>query len=245
MPTRRRVAVVSSTRLSERSFLRTSARAAVSSSSGSISSSASRGHLVVDALAPQLLGERPPGQPLARLAAGDPGPGEGLVVDQPDLLEPVEEAGGDVVGDVLLRQLVGQLLADRACPVSGSSRILRATDSVSASGPVASTSSGGADADLVARWVHASTPVWTSPAHPGAGRSSRSTLAPSLRGRGWLSPHGASARSTTLRTSAAAADLRSHRPRAGPAAPRRQPSDRRRASRGSSSRARWRGRGCP
>ena len=60
------------------------------------------GDLVVDPLAVQLLGQRPLGEPPAGPGAGrpagrDPGPGERLVVDQPDLLEPVEEPGGDVV----------------------------------------------------------------------------------------------------------------------------------------------------
>ena len=45
----------------------------------------------------------------------DPGVGERGVIDQPDLLEPVEQPGRYVVGDVALRELVGQLPA-RAGP---------------------------------------------------------------------------------------------------------------------------------
>ena len=54
------------------------------------------GDLVVDALAAQLLGQRPAGQSFARLATGHPGPREGVVVDQPDLLEPIEEPAGQL-----------------------------------------------------------------------------------------------------------------------------------------------------
>ncbi len=178
IPTRRRVAVVSSTRLSDRSFLRTSARAAASSSAGSTSSSDLAGDLVVDALAAQLLGQRPPGQTLARLAGLHPGPGERLVVDQPDLLEPVEEPGGDVARAPLLGQLVAELLA--AAGLAGQlveqdlaghrlrvglghlgRRVLGAVVSRLASLAPQPPGRG-------ARRVHASTPAETSPSQSGA-----------------------------------------------------------------------------
>src|SRR3954447_20134575 len=66
---------------------------------------------VVDTLASQLLGQGPPGQAAAALPALDPGPGERLVVDQPDLAEPVEQPLGQLVGHVLPGQPVAQLLA--------------------------------------------------------------------------------------------------------------------------------------
>ena len=65
--------------------------------------------LVVDPLAAQLLRQRPARQPLAGLTLRHPLAGEGRVVDQPDLLEPVEEAAGDVVRDVAGAELGGQL----------------------------------------------------------------------------------------------------------------------------------------
>ena len=69
------------------------------------------GDLVGDALAAQLLGQRPRARPLLPVPVGDPEPGERLVVDQPDLLEPVEQRGRHLVGDVLGGQPVGELLA--------------------------------------------------------------------------------------------------------------------------------------
>ena len=88
-------------------------------------------------------GQGPAGQPAAGLALLDPLAGERGVVDQPDLLEPVEQAGGDVVGHVACRPAWSASSERvRARPVSWSSRILRATDSGSASGPVSSSGGG-------------------------------------------------------------------------------------------------------
>ena len=67
------------------------------------------GDLVVDPLAAELLGQGTAGQPATGLALGHPLSGEGGVVDQADLLEPVEQPGGDVVRHVAAGQLVGQL----------------------------------------------------------------------------------------------------------------------------------------
>src|SRR6478735_1778217 len=72
------------------------------------------GVLVIDALATQLLRQRPGGQPPAAVPALDPLPGVGGVVDQADLGEAVEQLAGELVGHAALGQLVGQLLA-RAC----------------------------------------------------------------------------------------------------------------------------------
>jgi hypothetical protein len=44
------------------------------------------------------------------MAIGDPRPGEGGVVDEPDLLEPVEQPSGYLVRDVLAPKPVGELL---------------------------------------------------------------------------------------------------------------------------------------
>ena len=63
----------------------------------------------------------------------DPYPGKGLVVDEPDLLEPVEEAGRELVGDQLAGQLVGQLVATASLTGQLVEQDLRATDSGSAS----------------------------------------------------------------------------------------------------------------
>ena len=74
------------------------------------------GDLVVDPLAAQLLGQRAAGQPATGLALRHPLAGEGGVVDQADLLEPVEQPGGDVVRHVAAGQLVGQLRAGAGPP---------------------------------------------------------------------------------------------------------------------------------
>ena len=119
MPTSRRVAFCWSSPRTERSFLRTS-----SPRGGSLVVRVDlvervARDLVVDALAPQLVGQRAPCQPLAGLARLDPRLGEGLVVDQADLLEPVEQALGQLAGHVLLGQLVGELLARARLPGQG------------------------------------------------------------------------------------------------------------------------------
>ena len=94
------------------------------------------GHLVVDALAAQLLGQRPAGQALAGLPGLHPGARERRVVDQADLLEPVEQpARRRSSGTLFFASLPRSSARLRACPVSWSSRILRATASWSASGP--------------------------------------------------------------------------------------------------------------
>ena len=191
------------------------------------------GGLVVDALAAQLLGQRPRGQALAaagRLALAHPGAGEGAVVDQPDLLEPVEQPGRRSRPARPWRPACRRApcgcapgrSAGRAgsCgpPTPGRRRALR--DSASGGGsvgvPPAVTDPG------VAR---------PSRRHPSRRRSTpRSTRAP-VRDRTWSSRR-----------------LRSRRRRPARRDGRRRlvgrPAGRRRASRGSSSRSRWRGRGC-
>ena len=67
------------------------------------------GDLVGDALAAQLLRERAAGQPLAGLARLDPGAGERRVVDEADLLEPVEQPLPHLLGHALAGQLGGEL----------------------------------------------------------------------------------------------------------------------------------------
>ncbi len=65
--------------------------------------------LVVDPLAAQLLRQGTTREAFAGLTLRHPLAGEGGVIDQADLLEPVEEAAGDVVGDVARAELGGQL----------------------------------------------------------------------------------------------------------------------------------------
>ena len=77
------------------------------------------GVLVVDALAAQLLGQRPRSQSPAAVPALDPLPGVGGVVDQADLGEAVEQLAGELVGHAPLGQLVGQLLAGARLPGEG------------------------------------------------------------------------------------------------------------------------------
>src|SRR5690606_3898772 len=62
-----------------------------------------------DALAAQLDGERSAGEPALAEPCAHEHAGVGGVVDETDLLEPVEDALGDVVGDVLARHRLGEL----------------------------------------------------------------------------------------------------------------------------------------
>lgn len=57
------------------------------------------------------MGQGSSGEALSGLSTGDPGPGEGLVVDQADLFEAVQQPGRERRRDLLLLQLVGKLLA--------------------------------------------------------------------------------------------------------------------------------------
>ena len=178
------------------------------------------GGLVVDALAPQLLGQRPAGQPAAALPALHPGPREGLVVDQPDLGEPVEQPLGELGGHVALGQLVAQLLAAAGLAGQGVEqdrarhRLRRRRRARRPPGRVAATGVHGSPP------VQAATPAATSPCQPTPG---------------WRR--------------GAADGVRSHRRRsARRTGRRRRPARRRsgrpRASPGSASPARWPGRGC-
>ena len=224
--------------------------------------------LVVDPLAAQLVRQRAPRQPLAGWRRLDPGPGERLVVDQADLGEPVEQALGQLARHVLLRQLVGQLLAGARLTGQGVEqdlarhrlrigvRSLRhlvgrwrgrgrpsgaragsthdhgigSTDAPACEWAPARTARPGSsdsvepDFDNLDERVQASTPAWTSPAHAGAGRSS---------------PTGAGRPAGPLRSHSRRSARRRGRPREC------RPADRHRASPGSSSPARWPGRGCP
>ena len=82
--------------------------------------------LVVDALAAQLLGQGPAGQAAAGLLGAHQHPGVGGVVDQADLLHPVEHRGGDVVGAVLARSACSSWDRLRGAAVSWRSTIWRA-----------------------------------------------------------------------------------------------------------------------
>ena len=255
MPTSRRVATVSSTRPRDAELLadqRPGGRLLVG---GIDLVERLPGDLVVDALAAQLLGQGPAGQALAGLTAGDPGPGERLVVDQPDLLEPVEQPGGDVIRDVAGGELVAQLLA--AARLAGE---LVEQD-------LAGDRLGVGLGDLRHRVGRRRT-VGRAPGRPLPRRASPGRLPPARRTtrcgltRGGVRRSRRGGRGRTARPrvhpGGDVADpgrrgpvltqrVRSHRRPAGPRRrrPRRPPAGRPRASRGSSSRARWPGRGCP
>ena len=127
------------------------------------------GGLVVDALAPQLLGQGPAGQAAAALPALHPGPGEGVVVDQPDLGRTGRAAARRArAGTSRLASLSRSSWRLRAWPVSASSRILRATDSGSASGPAADGSGGGRSRSAAVSGIPRPRHRASSPARPAS-----------------------------------------------------------------------------
>ncbi len=118
-PASRRVATWRSSPRIERSFLSTSARAAVRSSASSICSSASATASSPTPLRRSSCLSAMRRQPPAAMAALDPLPGIGGVVDQADLGEPVEQLAGQVVRYAPLGELVGELLARARLPGQG------------------------------------------------------------------------------------------------------------------------------